>query len=122
MTLPKLTVPVLVVVALLGGYFLRSAFTQPTTAVTINSSAGKKLECIVDGVKCKGTAGFFTSRYDGVAGINAIETFATEHRVIIDYDPDLITPEQIRAIMNAPVEFTDGTHRTVFQCVSMKEM
>lgn len=122
MKIPKYIVPLLVVGALFGGYGLRAAFTQPTTNVMMGSSEGKKLECIVDGVKCKGTAAFFTKLYENVPGVNAIETFATEQRAIFTYDPDLVTPEQIKAIMEAPVPLSDGSMVQVFVCLSMREM
>ena len=81
-------IPILVVGSLYGGYLLRTAVTFPTTT-TVGSAetGGSKLECVVSGVKCKGTAAFFTSLYDGVAGIQAIETYATEHKAVITYDP-----------------------------------
>ena len=121
MSVPKLIVPALVVAALFSGYVLRAAFTQPTTAITLGVSEGKRLECVVAGVKCKGTARLFTSLYEGVAGINRIETYAADRRVIFTYDPDVITPESIRAIMEAPILFTDGTSAQVFRCLSMEE-
>jgi len=121
MRVSKYIIPVLVVAALFGGYGLRSAFTQPTTAVTAGDGEGSKLECIVDGVRCKGTAAFFTQLYEDVAGINGIETFATERRVIFTYDPSIIAPEQIKAVMEAPVPLRDGSMVQVFTCLSMEE-
>jgi hypothetical protein len=120
MTVPKLAIPVLVVALLFSGFVLRNAFTQPTSAVTMGDGGGAKLECIVDGVKCKGTAAFFTSLYKDVAGIEKIETYAADQRVVFTYDPERIGPDQIRAIMEAPVPLNDGTQAQVFTCLSMK--
>ena len=122
MKVSKYIVPALVIAALFGGYGLRAAFTQPTTNVTLGAAGeGAKLECVVDGVKCKGTAGFFTSLYKDVPGINGIETFATEQRAIFTYDPGVITPERIKEIMEAPVPLRDGRLVQVFTCLSMEE-
>ncbi|UCC45635.1 MAG: cation transporter [Candidatus Zixiibacteriota bacterium] len=121
MKIPKLIIPLLVIAALIGGYSLRAAFTQPTTNVTLGSSQGKQLECIVSGVKCKGTARYFTSLYEGVDGIGGIETFAADHRAIFTYDPSVITPEDIRRIMEAPIPLGEGDTAQVFECLSMKE-
>ena len=121
MKVSKYIIPILVVAALFGGYGLRAAFTQPTTNITTGVGEGSKLECVVDGVRCKGTAMFFTQLYDDVAGINGIETFATEHLVIFTYDPAIITPEQIKAVMEAPVPLRDGSMVQVFTCLSMEE-
>jgi hypothetical protein len=120
MNVPKYVVPVLVIATLFGGYFLRTAFTQPTTNVTVGTGEGNKLECVVDGVKCKGTAEFFTSLYRDIEGINSIETYAADHRVVFTYDPAIITPEQIRTIMEAPIPLEDGSSVQAFKCVSMK--
>jgi hypothetical protein len=120
MRVPKFIVPLLVLAALLGGYFLRTAFTQPTTSVSIGAGGGKTLACVVDGVKCKGTAQFFTSLYKDVPGITGIETYATDHRAIFSYDPALITPERIKSIMEEPIPLKDGTSVQAFRCVSME--
>jgi hypothetical protein len=120
-SLPKPVIPFLVIAALFGGYFLRTAFTQPTTAVSLGEGEGEKLVCIVDGVKCKGTARFFTSLYEDVAGITAIETYATEHRAIFTYDPDIITPDRIQSIMETPVLLNDGRRVQIFKCLSIEK-
>ena len=120
MRLPNFILPVLVFTAIFGGYFLRSAFTQPTTNAVYSASGDETVTCIVQGVKCKGTANFFTTLYDNTPGIAGIETFATEHRVIFKYDPDIINPEKIKAIMEAPIPLRDGTERQIFVCESME--
>ena len=122
MKVSKYIVPLLVVIALFGGYALRAAFTQPTTNVSLGSSEGSKLECIVDGVRCKGTANFFTMLYKDVPGISGIETFATERRAVFTYDPAVITPDEIKAIMEAPIPLRDGSRVQVFTCLSMEEI
>ncbi len=118
MKIPKVALPILVVIALFSGYFLRNAFTQPTTNIEFGSAGKASFECIVKGVKCKGTANFFTQLYNNTPGIAAIETFATEHRVVFTYDPDIIRPDAIREIMEAPIPLSDGSVRQVFVCES----
>ena len=80
------------------------------------------IECIVSGVKCKGTASFFTSLYKEVPGIQAIETYASDHRVIFTYDPNVVTPETIRGVMEQPVLLNDGSRVQVFECLSLEEI
>lgn len=120
MTITKYTIPLLVVMALLGGYFLRDAFTRPTTAVFLSQLGDARLECTVEGLKCKGTATFFTKMYEGTRGIRSVETFATEHLAVFKYDPEVISASEIRAIMEASVTFKDGSSRPVFKCLAMK--
>ena len=121
MKLPRYIIPILVVVTLFSGYYLRAAFTQPSTSVSFVQSEGKTVTCIVDGVKCKGTANFFTKLYSEVSGIISIETYAADHKAVITYDPESITPEDIKAVMEQQIPMRDGTQRQVFTCVSMRE-
>ncbi len=119
MRIPKITIPILVIIALFGGFFLRSAFTQPSTSVTTGTIGAASVECIVDGVKCQGTASLFTSHFNGVAGINTIETFAADHRVVFTYDPAIITPDDIRRKIDSPVVIDDSTSVVLFNCLSL---
>jgi hypothetical protein len=125
MTIPRFALPVLVVVFLVGGFFLRLGFTAPTTQVSFQGDsevqhAEARLECVVQGLKCKGTAAFFTSLFEGTPGIASIETFATEHVAVFTYDPAVIDEDRIQGIIEAPVPLRDGTHRQVFQCLEIR--
>lgn len=115
-------IPVIVVLVFAGGYFGRALFAIPTTSITVGSGEGSKLECIVAGVKCKGTATFFTSLFEEVEGVNGIETFAADHKAVITYDEAVITPEEIKKVIEQEVQFSDGSIGTVFECTSMKEV
>lgn len=120
MRVPKFVIPALVVLSLAAGYGLRTSFTRPTTVHTFAEGAGAKATFTVDGVRCKGTAMFFSSLYEGTPGILGIETFAGERTAVFTYDPKLITPDQIRTIMEAPIPFQDGTTSQVFRCLSVR--
>ncbi len=122
MNIPKYAIPLLVIAFLTGGYFLRSAFTQPTTSVNFSGAGEEKLQCTVEGLKCKGTANFFTSLYKETVGISSIETVASEHLVIFTYDASLITPEKIKSIMETPVPLRDGSHHQIFRCLDIEKL
>lgn len=122
MRVSRFAIPILVVATLVGGYALRTAFTQPTTRVEMGAAATATtatVSCVVEGLKCKGTAGFFGKRYEGRRGIGAIETFASEHVAVITYDPQAVTPQEIREIMEAPVRLADGREVRPFRCIEM---
>ena len=119
MRIPKFIPPLLVLLTLLGGYFLRYAFTQPTTAVSFEGPGRAMLACTVQGMHCKGKAYFFTQLYKGIDGISSIETFASEQKAVFTYDPSAISPEAIRATMERPIPLRDGSTRQVFKCLSM---
>ena len=120
MKIPRLLIPVLVLITLIGGYYLRFAFTLPTTSVDFEKSGETTLICIVQGLKCKGTASFFTRLYNNVPGISSIETYASEHKAVFTYNPSDITPDEIRAIMEQLMLLRDGSSRQVFWCKSME--
>jgi len=120
MKVTRYLLPVLVLVSLFGGYALRYAFTKPTTQTTFATQGTQTATFVVQGLKCKGTANFFTSLYKGKEGIASIETIATEHLATFTYDPAVITEEDIQAIMEAPIPFQDGSHRQVFVCLERK--
>jgi hypothetical protein len=119
MRLSPWILPLLVFLAIAGGYTLRTSFTQPTTVSGFQGIDGAKCTAIVDGLKCKGTAAYFSSLYDSTSGVIAIETFASENKAVITYDPDLITRDSIKTIMEQIVTFDDGTSSRVFTCRSI---
>jgi hypothetical protein len=104
---------VLVVTALLAGYFSRLVFTQPSTRVTYEPGPGREAVFVVEGLRCKGTAMYLTSLYD----IRSIVTYASERKAVFTYDPAQSSPQRIRAVMEAPMPLDDGTTRQVFKCV-----
>lgn len=120
MNVPKYFIPVITVVILFAGFYFRFAFTQPTTSVILGEPGEAKLVCTVDGVKCRGTANFFTNMFTGVEGISSIETIATEHRATFTYNPSKIDRERIREIIEQPIQLRDGSSRQVFTCIEMK--
>ncbi len=120
MRIPRLVIPILIALALFGGYFLRKAFTQPTTSVTYASKTGKMSVFVVDGLKCYGTASFFSSLYDSVPGVYAIQTYATEHKAVFNYAPEMISQDSIKAIMESMILFDDGSTSQIFKCLSVE--
>ncbi len=121
MSIPKWVIPFLAVVILIAGYHSRHLFTQPSTSVEFGGNGGKTVVCKVDGIKCQGTANFFTGLYDGVEGINSIETVASEKQATITFDPKIISAEKIQEVMEQSIPLRDGSQRQVFTCLEMKQ-
>jgi hypothetical protein len=121
MNISKYFLPILVAFLLFGGYHTRRLFTQPTTTLTYEQhSGGAKLVCIVEGLKCKGTANFFTGLFKDTPGILKIETYATEHKAVFQYNPKEISPADIKLIMEQMVMLRDGSSIQVFKCISLE--
>ena len=120
MQLPRCIIPTLVVAALTGGYALRSVFTQPTLTTTFADKPGERATFVVDGIRCRGTAKLLASLYEDTPGVFVIQTFATERKAVFTFDTNAITKARLQQIMEAPIEFTDGTTGKVFKCVSVE--
>ncbi len=120
MRLPRIALPILVALALAGGYSLRSAFTRPTLTTVFANQPGETATFVVDGIRCWGTARFFTSLYEDTPGVLAIQAYASERKAVFTFDPAAISRERIRAIMEAPIPFSDGTTNQVFTCISIR--
>ena len=118
MRLPRVIIPMLVALTLVGGYSLRIAFTQPTLTKVFADKPGEKATFVVDGIRCWGTARFFTSLYEDTPGVFSIQTYASERRAVFTFNPGLISRDRIRSIMEAPIPFDDGTTSQVFTCIS----
>lgn len=117
MKVPRLIVPILVLVALAVGIFTRTSFTYPSSEVLLADPEGKTLERVaftVQGVKCKGTANFFAERFRGVGGVVMVTAYADEHRAIITYEPSRIGPDSLRRVFEAPVIVEGERYDSVF--------
>ena len=120
MRLPRIIIPMLVAMALVGGYSLRIAFTQPTLTKVFADTPGEKATFVVDGIRCWGTARFFTSLYEDTPGVISIQAYASERKAVFTFNPGVISRDRIQAIMEAPIPFSDGTTSQVFKCISLR--
>jgi hypothetical protein len=120
MKLPSVFIPATILVFALLCLPLRGAFIYPAARVTLGESGSvdgslvRKVEMIVQGVKCKGTAEYFLSRYKDQEGILDLEAYAADHKVIVTYDISKIDTDRIRAIGEAPVRVRSGELRKFF--------
>ena len=121
MRLPRFIIPLFVTLALLAGYRLRTTFTRPTTVQAFSQGSGEPgqhlwwTECAAKVPRC-----FFRPWYQNTPGILAIETFATERTAVFTFNPEMITRDRIRAIMETPVPVRDGATIQVFRCLSVR--
>jgi len=120
MPIPRILVPILVALALVAGLGLRTGFTRPTLTKTFADKPGVKATFTVSGVRCRGTAMLFASLYEDVPGVHGIEAYASERKAVFTFDPGVISRERIRAIMEAPIPFQDGTSNQMFECLSVE--
>ena len=53
-------------------------------------------------VKCFGSSMAFKARLEKIAGVHGVKTFVKSHRVVITYDPKVITPEKLTEEIYVP--------------------
>lgn len=122
MRVPKIAIPVAVVLFIAGGYALQPVFFFPTTETAFSAIGDSKVEFVVEGLRCRGTAGFFASLFDDTPGIESITTYAADHRAIFIYDSELITADRIKSIFEREFRMSDGTFRSLFRELGRKEL
>ncbi len=121
MKIPKAVIPILVLVLVAGGYVIQPMFFFPTNEIALGATGDSTVEFTVDGLKCRGTAGFFTSQFENTPGIESITTYAANHKAIFVYDSKLIDPDRIKVLFEREFRMRDGTFRSVFKEVDCSE-
>ncbi|MBI4720573.1 MAG: cation transporter [Chitinivibrionia bacterium] len=114
--------PPLVVVLFFAAIVAGRGWELPTMQHQFSSSShSKQVTMIVDGLRCRGTSDFFVKRLETVPGLVSVGTFVQEHRAEIAYDPDAITVQRIREIIEAPLQLEDGRMVQPFKVQDVRE-
>lgn len=121
MKVPKITIPLLVIFFVVGGYAFQSVFLFPTTDIVFTAVGDSTVEFTVDGLRCRGTAGFFTNQFENTPGIESITTYAAEHKAVFVYDSGIITPDRIKSIFETEFRMEDGTFQSAFREIERTE-
>ena len=121
MKIPKAVIPILVLVLLAGGYLIQPLFFFPTNEIAFGATGDSTVEFTVDGLKCRGTGGFFTAMFEETPGIESITTYAASHKAIFVYDSKLINPDRIKVLFEREYRMEDGTFESVFKEVDRSE-
>jgi hypothetical protein len=113
--IPRILIPLAVLLFVVGGYTLRTEFFFPTTEAAFSSTGDSMVEFTVEGLRCRGTAAFFTELFDNAPGIESITTYAANNKAVFVYDSRLITPDRIKSIFEREFRMRDGSFRSVFR-------
>jgi len=62
----------------------------------------------VDGVRCVGTANAFREHVSGLPGLVSMVAYGGRHRVVLEYDPQRVTLEDITSAIDKPVMTLQG--------------
>ncbi len=94
----------------------------PTLSYTYSEShKGKvaKVDLIVEGVRCYGTANVLRQHIASHPGIVSLVAYGSRHRVVIEFDPDVTDVEGICRAIEAPILTKRGPIR-FFRIASIK--
>jgi len=121
MKINKAVIPILVLILVAGSYLLQPLFFFPTNEIAFGATGDSTVEFIVDGLKCRGTGGFFTGMFEDTPGIESITTYAVENKAVFVYDSKLIDPDRIQVIFEREFRMQDDTFESIFKEVDRLE-
>ncbi len=62
----------------------------------------------VDGVQCYGTANALREHIAGLPGLISLVAYGGRHRVVLEYDPQRVTPQEIAQAIENPIMTRQG--------------
>ena len=105
-------IPALLTLLMLGlGFWLGSRVELPTIDETwdmenVDQGALQTLEMMpLKSVKCYSSSMAFKGKLMQIKGTHGVKTYVGKHRVVISYDPAMVSPEQIQEAVFVPTKF-----------------
>jgi hypothetical protein len=99
-------IPVAVLLLILAAYVTSGAYRVPTFEMQFvdkRPAVVKTVEYEVAGLKCRGTSMGFGRMIGSTPGVVSLTTYARTHTAIVEYDPELITPDEITRLFESPI-------------------
>lgn len=119
-----IVIPVAIGVLIAAAFATTNAYRVPTLEHTFpggRPAVVKTVEFVVEGVRCRGTSNFFAQKIGKVPGVVAVTTYTRGNLAIVEYDPMLTGPAEIRAAYESP-DAIDGMEYEVFRTRSVREV
>jgi ferredoxin len=117
-------IPIAIAVLVAVAFATTNTYRVPTLEMTFpgdRPAVVKTVEFTVDGVRCRGTSGFFAEKIGKVPGVVSVTTYARTNTAIVEYDPSLTGPAEIRTVYEAP-DTIEGKVYEVFKTRSVREV
>ncbi len=111
MTRKAWIIPAVIVVLSISGMLGASKISLPTLTYIYDkefTGEAATAKFTVDGVKCYGTANFLREHIEMVPGLVSLVAYGGRHRIVLQYDPQKVTPAQITAAIEQPVMTRNG--------------
>jgi len=98
-------IPVAVLLLILVAFATTDAYRVPTLEVTFVDERPPAVETIeykVPGLTCRGQSMGFADMIGSIPGIVSLTTYTRRTMAIVEYDPQLITRDEVRALLESP--------------------
>jgi ferredoxin len=117
-------IPITIGVLIAAAFATMNVYRVPTLEHTFpggRPAVVKTVEFVVDGVRCRGTSGFFAEKIAEVPGVVSVTTYTRTNTAVVEYDPSLTGPGEIRAAYESP-DVIDGKVYQSFRTISLREV
>jgi len=114
MSLRLWIVPAVLILMTIVGIKGAKHLSVPTLSYTYSGShRGRiaKVDLVVEGVRCYGTANILRQHLASHPGIISLVAYGSKHRVVIEFDPDVTGVERICKAIEAPILTKQGPIR-----------
>lgn len=99
-------IPVAIAALVVLAFATTNAYRVPTiehSFVDERPANVSTVEYTVDGLKCRGTSNMFARQIADVPGVVGITTYARTHTALVEYDPTVTSPDEIREAAIEPI-------------------
>jgi copper chaperone CopZ len=114
-----IVIPIAIALLTLLAFATTNAYRVPTADLSFvedRPSTVSTVEFTVNGLKCRGTANLFGRQIAEVPGVVSMTAYARTHTALVEYDPTVTDPDEIRAAAVEPIEH-EGEIYNVFEVV-----
>lgn len=114
-----IVIPIAIVALLVLAFATTSAYRVPTAELSFVEERPDDVSAVeyeVNGLKCRGTANLFARQIGDVPGVVSFTAYARTHTALVEYDPAVTNPDEIREAAVEPIEH-EGEIYEVFEVV-----
>ena len=115
-------IPVAVVLLILVAFATTDAYRVPTLEVQFVEQRPETVETIeyqVAGLTCRGKSMGFANMIGSTPGVISVTTYTRRNTAIVEYDPELITPDEIQTLFERPFVH-EGEEYNLFEQLGRK--
>jgi hypothetical protein len=114
-----IVIPIAIALLTLLAFATTNAYRVPTAELSFvkdRPATVLTVEYTVNGLKCRGTANMFARQIADVPGVVSLTAYARTHTALVEYDPTVTDPGEIREAAVEPIVHEGKTY-DVFEVV-----